>query len=77
MVNNTDLNFSFATGYMEVKPTHEFVKNQVFNEDSIEEAKLANAIAAIAEKSGMLQNELNHIFPAILRMLKNNSEWAK
>lgn len=53
------------------------VKNWLFTEDTEEEANLANAMAIVAEKSGMTVNALQHIFPAVLRMLKNDSDWSK
>ena len=40
------------------------------------EADLANAIAAVAKKNGLSNNDMQHVFPHILRMLKSNSVWA-
>lgn len=67
----------FNRGKAEIFPAHSMVSNWLFTEETKEEAKLANAMAAVAEKSGMSVNDLSHIFPAVLRMLKNNSEWSK
>lgn len=41
------------------------------------EADLVNAIAAVAKKNGLSNNDMPHVFPYILRMLKSNSIWAK
>lgn len=42
------------------------------------EAHLADAVIRYGETNGMTINELQHIFPAILRMLKEtNSPWSK
>jgi hypothetical protein len=71
------LNYKWHTGVMEVFPTHNMVKHWLFTGDTEEEANLANAMAIVAEKSGMTVNDLQHIFPAVLRMLKNNSQWSK
>jgi len=62
---------------IEVFPQHVFVKNWVFNEDEKEEAALAHQISVVAEKNGMSSNEVAHIYPAILRMLKSKIDWAK
>lgn len=66
----------FNQGKAEVFPNHPFVKNWLFTEDEQEEAALAHHIAAVAEKNGMSANEVYQLFPAILRMLKSNIEWA-
>lgn len=71
------LNYNWRKGAMEVFPAHPMVRNWLFDENTEEEAVLANSLAAVAEKSGLTANDLQHLFPAILRMLKNNSTWAK
>ena len=71
------INFKWKNGIAEVYPTHEMVQHWRFTEDTEAEAKLAHQMAVVAEKSGMTANDLQHIFPAVLRMLKNNSEWSK
>jgi len=65
-----------SKGKLEVFPQHLFVKNWVFNEDEKDEAALAHYIAAVAEKNGMSANEVYQIFPAMLRMLRSNIDWA-
>jgi len=49
------------------------VSNWLFTEETEDEARLAHCMAAVAEKSGMSANDLMHLFPAVLRMLKNES----
>lgn len=46
-------------------------------ENEEKEMHLLDAIARIGIDNGMSVNDLIHIFPAILRMLKHNSEWTK
>jgi hypothetical protein len=67
-------------------PNHFFVKNCLFtckNENPViiqeteNEANLVNAIAQVASDNDMTANEVQHLFPAILRMLKSKSQWAK
>jgi len=71
------LNFKWRRGVKEVFPAHPMVENWLFTEETEEEASLANAMAIVAEKSGMTANDLQHIFPAVLRMLKNDTAWSK
>lgn len=67
-------------------PNHKMVQNWTFSEfidnrdgegSAYNEAVLANALAHVATDNGMDANDLKHLFPAILRMMKSNSEWAK
>ena len=58
-------------------PTHKMINYWVFNEQEQDEAALANYMAAIAAKSGMDANDLQYLFPAVLRMLKSECTWAK
>ena len=61
-------------------PKHENVKNWQFEADSSEEvcqANLANALASLAQFTGVSMNELQHIFPLILRIMKSKGQWAK
>ena len=41
------------------------------------ECELADAMANVAEFNGLTANDLQHIFPMVLRILKSNSVWAK
>jgi len=56
-------------------PTHSFVASWVFQQAL--EANLADAIARVAEVNGMTRNDIMHLLPSILRMLKSSSEWTK
>jgi hypothetical protein len=71
------LNFKWRKGVKEVFPAHPMVENWLFTEDTEEEAMLAHQMAVIAEKGGVSANELMTIFPAVLRMLKNDTAWSK
>ena len=71
------LNFEYNNGEQEVFPAHDMVKSWMFKSEEKDEASLAHYMAVIAEKNGMNQNDLASLFPAVLRMLKNNSSWVK
>ncbi len=71
------LNLKWRRGIKEVFPVHPMVQHWMFTEDTEAEAMLAHQMAVVAEKNGMTANDLQHIFPAVLRMLKNDSAWAK
>lgn len=70
------LHFNYRKGVREVSPAHPMVKNWVFDADSEDEAALAHYMAAVAEKGGLSSNDLQHLFPAMLRMLRNQTGWA-
>jgi len=55
---------------------HRFVASWGFEDDEHQEAVLANAIAEVADKNGITANELHHIYPVILRMLRSDIYWA-
>ena len=55
---------------------HRFVASWGFEDDEHQEALLANAIAEVADKNGITANELHHIYPVILRMLRSDIYWA-
>ena len=71
------LRFEYDKGERKVYPSHKFVKNWLFTDQEHEEAALANSMAIVAEKNGMNSNDMHHIFPPILRMLKSNVDWSK
>ena len=77
MDENQVLNYKWHKGVKEVFPANEMVKNWLFTEDTEKEATLANAMAIVAAKGGLTANDLQHIFPAVLRMLKNDTVWSK
>lgn len=67
-------------------PNFQAVKNWIFPYDkdseqdelrAIEEANLADALARVGSRNGLTVNDFQHLFPAILRMLKSSSEWTK
>lgn len=71
------LKFEYKKGVAKVFPTNKLVSNWLFDEDTEEEALLAHYIGVVAEKNGLTQNDLIHLYPAILRMLKSNINWSK
>lgn len=59
-----------------ISSKHKMIKHWGFS--NYDEMNLAEAMATIAEKNGVSVNDLQHLFPAVLRMLKdNNSDWSK
>jgi len=66
----------FKKGVEEIYPTHPMVANWVFQEGENAEAELAGAMAWVAEKNGLASNDLHHLFPAVLRMLRSDVLWA-
>lgn len=76
-VNRLDAEIKLVYKKDKIFPTNNLVRTWMFNDSEESEALLANQIAVVAQKNGMNQNDLVHLIPAILRMLKSNSEWAK
>lgn len=62
---------------IKLHPTHKMIKHFVFEMNEENELCLAHFMAKVAEKSGMRSNDLQHLFPAVLRMLKSESSWSK
>lgn len=82
-VNYSNIRFVPRNCY---SPNHDLVKNWVFGFDkgnesdelrAIKEANLSDAMARVAELNGLSRNDMQHLFPAVLRMLKSQSEWTK
>ncbi|PSR54142.1 hypothetical protein AHMF7605_11735 [Adhaeribacter arboris] len=71
------VNYNYKKGVRTIRPANKLVQNWLFNDNEEEEAVLANYLGVVAEKNGLSANVLSHLFPAILRMLKSNSEWAR
>lgn len=77
------IQYYWDEGQVVLFPKNKLIDNWTFsdpNKDSQyneKEAALAHAMAEVAEANGMSANDLQHIFPAVLRMLKSTSEWAK
>ena len=74
---NQILTFTYPKGVMQIHPAHEMIKSWAFREDEMLHARLAQAMAEVAEQGGLNQNHLMYLFPAVLRMLKVESEWTK
>lgn len=72
------IKFYHSKGDIEgVMPCSELVKNWIFPPQEVDEATLANAMAEIAKKNGMDTNDLQYLFPAVLRMLKSKTSWSQ
>lgn len=71
------LNFEYDKGKQKVFPANKLVKNWLFQENEKDEAVLANSLAVVAEKNGMSANDLMHLFPYVLRMVKSDIDWSK
>ena len=70
------LRFEYEKGVKKVFPAHWMVKSWLFTEHEHAEATLANSLAIVAEKNGLSANDIQHLFPYILRMLKSDIPWA-
>jgi hypothetical protein len=74
-MNDNILKIKWDKGVRQVFPSHPMVQNWLFREE--EEAALAHSMAVVAKKNGMTVNDLQHLFPAVLRMLNSNDNWSK
>ena len=75
--NSEVLKFKYVDGVKYIYPAHPIVDNWRFNEGEEDKAALCNYTAKIAEKNNMAPEELIDLFPAILRILKDNSRWSE
>lgn len=57
-------------------PANELVNNWIFRDDTIDEAHLCHYIGVIVQKNGLYPDDLHALFPAILRMLHSEVDWA-
>ena len=71
------LRYEYNKGKLQVFPTHPSVNNWLFDSEAEDEAYLAHFMAVVAAKNDMGANDLQHLFPAVLRMLKNDTDWTK
>ena len=46
-------------------------------EEAKAEAELYDHLVTVGSMNGLTANDFTHLFPAVLRMLKSNSPWAK
>jgi uncharacterized protein (DUF2267 family) len=76
-MENPNYTYSYKRGEEKIHPAHKTICNWAFESGEEAEANLADAMARVAEKNGMTANDLMHLFPAVLRMLKSESRWAK
>jgi hypothetical protein len=71
------LRYEWEKGEKQIFPCHPFVKSWWFKDGEEAEATLANSLAIVAEKNGLSSNDMHHLFPAILRMMKSDIEWSR
>jgi len=71
------LNVDTIKGRTHLTPRHQMVNNWIFEDYETDEACLLHFAAKLAERSNLTTNDMFYIFPAILRILKNKSKWAK
>ena len=76
MENKDVLRYEYDDSGRKVFPVHHFVKNWLFESNEEEEAMLAHQMAVVAEKNGMSANDMHHLYPAVLRMIKSDIPWA-
>lgn len=76
MDNQEVLRFDYKTGKKRVFPCHDFTKSWLFEEGEEDQACLAHYMACVGEKNGLSNNDLIHIFPIVLRILKDKSVWS-
>lgn len=70
-------NYKYNKGVRTIFPANPLVSNWAFQDDQELEANLCNAVAKVAEKNGFSSTDMHHLFPAILRMLRSEIEWAQ
>jgi len=76
-IDNSIVNFDYSGDKKKVFPAHPYVSNWQFDENEINEATLAHFMAVVAEKNGLSNNEISHVFPIVLRILKSDIPWSK
>jgi len=81
LINDDKIRFVPTNCY---SPNHPHCKSWVFpftNEheeyEAIREAELCQSMAEVGAMNGMDANDLNKLFPAVLRMLKSNSNYIQ
>ena len=57
--------------------TNDLVYNWCFPLTEEAEAELVDSISTVAKKNGLSNDDMHHIYPMILRMLKSKSVWAE
>ena len=45
--------------------------------ESVDEMNLAESMSIVAKNNGLSSNDMIHIFPLVLRMLKSKSKWSE
>ena len=71
------LKFKYTKGVQAVFPENKLVSNWIFSESEHDEAALAHFMGKVAEKNGLSANDMSHLFPYVLRMLKSDIPWSK
>jgi len=71
------LKYEYKNGSKQVLTTHPMIRNWLFEEGEEDQALLAHHMAVLAEKNGMSGNDMMHLFPAVLRILRCSGRWAE
>jgi len=77
MIMDDIIKFKYTKGIQEVYPQNRLVSQWKFIEDEHDEATLAHFMGVVAEKNGLNSNDMIHLFPFVLRMLKSDIPWSK
>jgi hypothetical protein len=67
----------YDKGVAFIHPSHKAVQHWRFEANQAHEAHFADAVMRLAGNNGMSVNDVQHLFPAMLRMLKSNIQWSK
>ena len=51
--------------------------NWTFDASNVDEMNLAETMSIVAKNNGLSCNDMLHIFPLVLRMLKSKSAWSE
>lgn len=70
------IRYEYTKGKKRISPCNRLVDNWVFNENEEKIAILAHHIAEVAQENGLDANDMHHLVPCILRILKCKTEWA-
>lgn len=75
--SNDIIHFKYNKGERTIFPAHRMADDFMFDTDEEHEAAMVHFMAKICDKNGMTKNDLMHVIPFVLRMLKSKSKWAE
>ena len=71
------LKFKYPKDGTKVYPDHKMVEHWQFPEGEELEASIAHFLAKLAEQNGIGINEMQYLFPAVLKMFNSKSIWIQ